>query len=160
MSVCSDGEQARWVNRLQCVRLLLLRYISATPRADERAALLECVPPRHGPRCCYSKETSHAWQAIPAEPVQIPELVVPLCNAAATGFIWKNHWCCFRLRVQRRERRVVEEHWLCMHRDYEWGGHNWKKYNKQRFQFLCFYFLLESWLYHFLATSKQKRETE
>lgn len=45
-SVCFDGEQTHWVNRLQCVRLLFLRCITATPQRDELATLLECVPPK------------------------------------------------------------------------------------------------------------------
>lgn len=45
-SVCFDGEQTRWVNRLQCVRLLFLHCITATPQPDELATLTDCVPPR------------------------------------------------------------------------------------------------------------------
>lgn len=46
VSVCCDGEQTRWVNRLQCVRLLFLCCITATPQPDELATLPERVPPR------------------------------------------------------------------------------------------------------------------
>lgn len=43
VSVCFDGEQTCWVNRLQCVQLLFLRCITATTQPDEQATLQDCA---------------------------------------------------------------------------------------------------------------------
>lgn len=42
-SVSLDGEQAHWVNGLQCARLLFLRCITATAQADELATPPGCA---------------------------------------------------------------------------------------------------------------------
>lgn len=117
-SVCCDGEQARWVNGLQCARLLFLHCISA------HAASWCCGPPRESafparrgtavppplrgdvPRC-------------PAEPVQIPESLVPLCNAGVTRPHLK------RVTGAASECRLSEEHSLCTcKRVFELQQHN------------------------------------
>lgn len=75
--------------------------------------------PRHNltswPLCwsIYHQEASHTRQAIPTEPMQEPEFVVPLCNAV-TGLTWKTDWCSVQLCVKCNHRWAVEEYWSYM----------------------------------------------